>query len=670
MSFDYSIVASIQDIYEKIVDKDYDSSINEIEELCKKLSNEGFLEELVTIIDNDILYKLKKPWYNVIRYPDIISRDIMLFLIKNPITFAIFRNTQLGKLRISGKEIASWTTIPNKRVISFMISDNDKTLSEQSKNGLFSCFNVINPDSDNPEERYNVKIFELSSNNKISIDEVITYCDAYSSCEDYASPLILVLNNNTQIQKLLKLLLHIKLYRKDTNLYIGGIWDEADKTYPLFRDKKFNIKIKGKIVETSFIDLLNDPDESKLFRVGFVTATEGDLLDDYDECATAELYKIEISPTDKDNYISIIHPDCVLHKITIDNKKSNNEIAEDILDSNWDEFKTPIKLKNGELYHRKIIINGDAQREKMESFANKNKKRAHVITFNMNGITVYVNDNIYNYKTKGISFNKKLFDIYTELNLNDKPTIITGRRKVDRGIGFHWAPRNGDNGLIWTDMIFGKKIIHIPSAVQKGGRLAGIIQQCPQYSGQIHYWGDESMMNDIINHYKKIETANSINYNSNSTINAGVAINRAVQMLPQRLHNTDESKYRVIKGEDINHTLKLTKEIIETIFGYKYREPTKDSSNDKYKTSLNAKGNIYTLIDVIKSIDGAYGYNKNKLGENIKNYRRFMPCYENIMDCDSLCCVIPLIDPSYTIDMKNKIDTEYHKYIKLVPQEN
>ena len=47
-----------------------------------------------------------------------------------------------------------------------------------------------------------------------------------------------------------------------------------------------------------------------------------------------------------------------------------------------------------------------------------------------------------------------------------------------------------------------------------------------------------------------------------------------------------------------------------------------------------------------------------------------MPCYENIMDCDSLCCVIPLIDPSYTIDMKNKIDTEYHKYIKLVPQEN
>jgi primosomal protein N' (replication factor Y) len=42
---------------------------------------------------------------------------------------------------------------------------------------------------------------------------------------------------------------------------------------------------------------------------------------------------------------------------------------------------------------------------------------------------------------------------------------------------------------------------------------------------------------------------------------------------------------------------------------------------------------------------------------------------KNILDENSLCCVIPLIDPSYSPEMKARLDAEYSNYFVTIPQE-
>jgi hypothetical protein len=80
---------------------------------------------------------------------------------------------------------------------------------------------------------------------------------------------------------------------------------------------------------------------------------------------------------------------------------------------------------------------------------------------------------------------------------------------VDRGLGFHYAPRDGTEGLIWTDMILGK-IEDANTAVQKAGRLAGIIGQCAQYYGKCTYWTDERTQRDILRHNRIVDEANKL----------------------------------------------------------------------------------------------------------------------------------------------------------------
>lgn len=65
----------------------------------------------------------------------------------------------------------------------------------------------------------------------------------------------------------------------------------------------------------------------------------------------------------------------------------------------------------------------------------------------------------------------------------------------------------------------GNKIEHIPTAVQKAGRGAGIIRQCPQYSGQFHYWIDSFTSSFIEHHYKMVDKANELK-GTNSLIQA------------------------------------------------------------------------------------------------------------------------------------------------------
>jgi hypothetical protein len=579
--------------------------------------------------------------------------------------------------------MSKWSNIKEKRVVSFLIVDNDKTLAEQSVNGLFDCFEKV-PNHESVEkidEKYKVKIFELSSNTKVSLREIITHIDAYACFPaDYKMPLIVILANPKQMKKFIELLAHIR-NRSHTGLCAGIIWDEADKVYPQYREKSFSIN--G--VETSYIDFIRSDDKT-IYRTGFVTATDGELLEDdtYEECMNAYHYPIDNSDPD---YRAIHHSDSKLHYIECPRSDSNNKVAEDIICNNWvSHFSNPYTLPTGERYFHKTIVNSNSKGEDMKDFANLIvEKDAYCMTFNQNGIILYTptNKRGKKYTAKKKRFCQVLFYIYKMNKLHDRPLFIIGRRKVDRGLGFHYAPRrnghrittidgsdgfcqtDGVEGLIWTNLILGNKIdddIVKKTGVQKVGRGAGIIGQCPQYPGEFHYWMNQKNADDIIYHYNKVDNINRLK-GSNSMVQAITrALNETEQII--RNHSVDLKTFRVIKGSNPLDTLRIMKEIIRTVFGppYVYVEP-KRAASGFYVTSLNTDQDVAELLKAIKKVPTSYGTRND-----VKIYRRFLPCYSNLNDINSLYIVIPLIDPNYTQIQKDNLDEKYGAFMKTIPQ--
>ena len=675
------LIAEPLDILYECVEEDlagdYDKFLENIEGLC----DTGYLET-IKCSDDMIVYKAKTDtkWSNIVTLDDPIKKKILLQLIQNPKCFFVLFNTQRGKLRIIGKEIASWITFPNQRVVSYLVVSNDRTLAEQSTNGLFSCFPLKESHETivDPLEKYDVRIFELSSNNKTSLHDIITYIDAYAYNTSYSMPLIVLLANNKQMEKLIHIILHI-VNHSCANLRVGGGWDEADQTYPQFRGKNFTVK--GLTV--NFRQLLDHPSE-RIIRNGFITATEGLLMDEeYEECANAYHYMVDIDPIDQENYISFHHSECKKHIITVSSRESNNNIATRVLNENWEEhFGLTMRLRDGSPYHHKIIINADATSVQMMKLAKSFIDKAHVITFNMTGVKLY--NSRYpdgkRYSARKQNLNRLLFYIYKMNDLEDKPLIILGRRKVDRGLGFHYAPRthgqrtmsidgidgllntDGIEGLIWTDMCMGNKIEHIPTSVQKAGRGAGIIRQCPQYPGEFHYWLEDSTSRNIERHYKKVDAVNSLK-GTNSMLQA---ITRAEASIPEvrHNHNVDESLFRVLRGSTAAETLRLMKRIITEIFKESFRKPQRDNASGKYKTSLNNESHVVELLEGVKKVPGAYGTNHGS-----KTFRRYLPCYRDMSDENSLCCVIPLIDPAYTTEMKGRLDLLFSSNFVSVPKD-
>jgi len=687
-----AVEEDIRSYYEDEEIKDYYEKCNElVHELC----DTGYIEA-IRCSDDTLQYKAKTgiKWSNIVDLSDPIKKKILKQLIPNPKCFFVLFNTQRGKLRIIGQEIASWIDLQQQRVVSYLVVSNDRTLSEQSKNGLFSCFplrqgceNKPNPEPDD----YKVKIFELSSNNKTSLIDILIYIDAYAHMPSYDMPLIVLLANNKQIEKLIKILNHI-INHPHPQLRAGGAWDEADQTYPPFREK--NVIIKDQSL--NFCQLLNHPSE-RIIRNGFVTATEGSLLDEvdeYEECTNAYHYNVPIDPKDKDNYVSFNHVESTKHIITVHPRELNNIIATRVLNENWEHFTTPFILRDGTSYHHKLIVNADSTSAEMARFAKSFIDRAHIMTFNMYGIQLYNTQfpNGKKYFTRKQNLNELLFYIYKKNHLDDKPLIIVGRRKVDRGLGFHYAPRNGRTpkllfdskknkayidgdlhtdgieGLIWTDMCMGNRIVHVPTAAQKAGRLQGIIRQCPQYPGELHYWIEANTARIIEHHCNKVDAVNELS-GSNSIKQAVERVEASIPKIRLPNHSVDVKTFRVVQGENAVDTLDITKRIITEIFEKSFRNPQKDKSG-KYKTSLNSVSGVVKLLEAVNAVPGAYGTDpkdkdKPKDKRN-KIYRRYFPCYA---DDDSLCCVIPLIDESYTSIMIETLDREFGSNCVSVPQE-
>ena len=511
------------DLYERIIE---DTSYTEEEFNTKlhELVEAGFIETV--LVDDQYRYGARKglSWTDFVHIDDPIKKRVLLLVVDNPKTFFVLYNTQKGKMRIASLEIRAWSTATDIKPVAFVFVSNDKTLADQSADGLLKTIGA---------ER--CELFTLSSNTKTTAKEIQRIIDAYEH-NDYPMPVIAVLANPKQMHKAADLMIHIRnKCRVGSKLRYGAIWDEADETYPQFRDRVFTIGKESICMRNLLVD-----DACALHRLGFVTATDGDLIesDDYPECANAYQHPIVIDSADIEHYRAIHLPDAVIHNTPHSKVNNNNTYALSIINSKLSHFKTPVKLRDGSNYYRKAIVNSNARAADMTAFAQDMVEHGcYAITFNMMGLKVHkAGQKVKTYKTKNKKFNELLFYVCKMNDLYSAPLFIIGRRKVDRGLGFHYAPRagrpgpltfdgpdgvlhtDGKEGLIWTDVILGR-IDDKGKAVQKAGRGAGIIGQSLQYHGHVDYWTDAAT-STMIKHHNTIVDATNEEVGSNSILQA------------------------------------------------------------------------------------------------------------------------------------------------------
>jgi len=655
----------------------YDSVRGDNDDFMDELLFERKIDDLVDIgfirtgpVDDFTVYQAKigLKWADFVDIDDSIKKSILLELVENPTTFFVLQNTQKGKMRIASLEIKTWAQDRTKKVVAFIIVDNDKTLSDQSVDGLTKTF---------AEQK--VKIFSLSSNSKTGFEEIKTYIDAYASDivddgkePEYHMPVIFLLCNLRQTEKMLRLIYHInkKVATNNSSLRYGMIWDEADKTYPQLRDKSFTIDDNDMSCRTYTVEKTQ-----ALYRLGFVTATDGNLLDeDYPECANAYLYPDDISPEDQEHYRALHHCEAITHRVPFTSKHTNNSYSTQVLENYKEHFMTPIYLSTGEKYYRKVIVNSNAKTDDMKLFAKWcNTKGMYALVFNgYGGASVKVFREGYpveNHKTKGKRLNELLFYIYKKLNLNNKPLVVIGRRKVDRGLGFHYCPRNNNEikidgtlgilntnnreGLVWTDMILGT-IENKNSAVQKAGRLAGIIGNSPQYPGTTHYWTDERTEQSIRRHNTIVDKSN--NNNGCSVLQA---VKHAENMTPQIKvnHRVDSRLFRVYNSKET-----MLNVIKELNFTTRISTPNPDGF---IEASLFTESGVLDLLKVIKKVPT--GITSGGGTDNGKTSRKVWACYKNTQDSSTLVFVVLLPPDKVSEDKIRIIDSKYPSII--IPQE-
>ena len=321
---------------------------------------------------------------------------------------------------------------------------------------------------------------------------------------------------------------------------------------------------------------------------------------------------------------------------------------------------------------RKTIVNSSVKGDDMKKLAKElNSKKCHAMVFNQTGLTVYNCETsaTMRFKTKGRSFNELLFYAYKVCNLATAPLFIVGRRKVDRGLGFHYAPRShlgipsihkelnfemgplqldGSEGLIWTDEFLGHVVIK-ETAVQKAGRLAGIVAQCPQYPLHLTWWTDEETAAVVKRHYEIVDAANKQG-GCHTMVQALERAKIAVPEEPTQPNVVDIKTYRIYQDEaSAKEACKILK--------YRYNATPLNAEGFK-ETSLNSKKEVSSLADAIKKVPTAYGTNKG-----VVTYRTYLPCYTDTTDSTTLMFVVIIRPDDVDSDKVKEVDAKFPSII-------
>lgn len=667
-----------------------------------------FQEKINILVDVGIICKGQCGYFTIFYINDGVTRQsarisytnkeicetqlsILLQLIENNDAFFIFKNTQSGKSGLMINELIKWYSEPKYTIIPFIVLQNIKDMADQTVDRIEDTF---------AKQGKNIKLLKLTSRGKkIKIldikSAILSWCGDKKS---FGMPIIVLIHNEKQEAKMMTIIKWIHSLVIDNNehkIRYGVIWDEADQTYPNSRNEPVCVDVEGgclrkcccekKSCKTYMVE-----NTEALYRLGFASATDGTLLsmdgdkENYPECAGAIIYRDE-EHEDSPHYRAIHLEGSIHHYVnTLSANEKLNSYAERVLTDNAEHFETPENLPTKEKYYRKIIINGNVSITSMTKFAiEHSKKGKYVIVYNSSGgagLKLYKNGSLFkNYTLNNWSFNERLFYIYISQNLCDKPLIIIGGLKIDRGITFHYCPRddtekiiegeNGNittknkNGLVITDFISGP-IVNTSTGVQKQGRPSGNIGNSPQYSGKTHYWSTKSTIDktvahnkivDIVNKDKGLESIKNIKMRAEEEYNT---------TLPKVNHSVSPNLFRVYKGEDEA----VMRNVVKELYGREYIREFKKSEDERFLlSSITKKEQIVEIYTAINEVPGTAGLKHKADGKPAP--RRVWACYKDTADNSTLYYVVLVDYPLTVTEEKLKmIDTKYPNHI-IIPQE-
>ena len=643
------IIHTLQELTECILEEHYDGNSDQFtEEDCSIIINSLMERNYLKrgLLEDEYVYMLNQDISQSVCEVELSGSELTLMrqFFNNPKATFIIYNTQKGKTNILSKQIKKIKQNSQLKPVFYIIVSNDQTLAVQSSESILLSI-----------QENDCEVFILSSLSKTTFGDLKTKIDAYIADDEneYKTPVIVALNNNQQLNKIVGLMAHIQ-YKNSRNPLIKNvpIFDEADETYPQIRD----IVVRSRERNVSFLDMIHK-DNTSLQSIYWISATEGELLDGkYPECESAANYVCDNAELECPTYRAIHHPEIKCKFVSQTTKESKNGYALRNIEENDAHFKTPIILPSGEVYYRKGIVNACSKRSSQIDLAvDLSKKGFHVMVFNQPGLTVlkYGDPVRKIYRIKGLRFNKLLFDKYKELNLNDRPLVIMGNKKVNRGISFHYAPpENGSEGLIWTDLILGN-IEDKDQAVQKGGRLAGKIAHCLQYPpNELYYWTTTKTSSLICTHNNRIDEINK-NLSASTIKEAFESASNKIKEV-KVMHTVDPSKYRVYKNiEDV-------KKVVKEICQKEYYFQAKDEVTRFIKTSLNGPSEIANLFKAIGKVNTGYTGQR----ETSSGGRTAYPCYLDTSNPDTLLYVVLIDNLLATEDQKRAIE-EYGQNIEI-----
>jgi len=367
--------------------------------------------------------------------------------------------------------------------VIFVVGDNMSSLMDQTVEGFHKllCREL-------GVDKYE-GLMCLKGDEKIRQQDIENYVDSYHLSHLLGShvkklpPIIMALNNKVQLKKLIdihqKKVVDPLLADPTSPLRSAFVFDEFDKVYRFLRPM--------------FKPLLVD-NPVGVFSVLGVTGSEDGICEEFPEWASSNLVRVELNAEKERDHRGIHHPEAVIKRYKQTSAVGNSSYALNIIKLNLAEFTAArVNPKNGLRYFPKTIILADARIVSHKTLATQLLALGfHVILQNESNLKVCLNGttNWRPWSIKKKVVRNELFKMFNELDLWHAPVALIGNRKLDRGLGYHYAPPTGGSSLIWTDEIMG----HIhggASRVQKVSRIHGVIGHCDDYPNQLNFWVDE-----------------------------------------------------------------------------------------------------------------------------------------------------------------------------------
>lgn len=409
--------------------------------------------------------------------------------------------------------------------VIFVIGDNLSSLMDQTIDGFHKLLcRELGIDSD----KYG-GLMCLKGDEKVRQQDIENYIDSYhldhlmDRPTKKLPPIIMALNNRIQLAKLIQIhqkkIVEPLIQGQQSPLRSKFVFDEFDKIYRSCRAMFKPILVDSPLGVSSVLG---------------VTGSEDGIGDEFQEWTDSNLVRVEIDADKDRNYRGIHHPEAKIHRYKQKKGLSNNDYILQIMKETPSQFKdSRVNPRNGKSYFPKTLLLSDHRIASQKKLALQLLEMGfHVIQQNENNLKVCRSES--NARWIPWSIRKKvvrneLYNIFNVFNLWDKPVVLIGNKKLDRGLGYHHAPPGRPESLIWTGEIMGR-IEGNANRTQKVSRLHGVIAHCEDYPNELHFWIDEDTELTVCNENKIIKALH-VGYQGYQTLGERMKYARTVTTL-------------------------------------------------------------------------------------------------------------------------------------------